>query len=157
MRRLAVVVFIIIFCGVISSEASGQEIKIGTLLDHSGALKDWGPHHQKAVNLAVKQMTDAGFSVELVPADSGTAADIAVGRIVALATFRTPQLLFHARLDPPLPDGLQRLLARRFACLLQRADRGVIQGERGWCQRHYCSQRQGDISSRLIFHLVPRQ
>lgn len=77
MRRLGIFVFMIILGGVISSGVLGQEIKIGTLLDHTGALKDWGPHHQKAINLAVKQMADAGFSLELIHEDSGTAADIA--------------------------------------------------------------------------------
>lgn len=50
-------------------------VKVGTLFDHSGALKDWGPRHQNAAELAAQQMAAAGFTIEFVHEDSQTAAE----------------------------------------------------------------------------------
>ena len=57
---------------------AGGLLKVGTLLDLSGALQDWGPHHRKAVILAFEQSAAAGFAVTLVHKDSRTEADAAV-------------------------------------------------------------------------------
>jgi ABC-type branched-subunit amino acid transport system substrate-binding protein len=74
MKKLFVFALMVTVGMAISSGAQGQEMKVGTLLDHTGPLKEWGPHHQNAVELAAKQMASAGFKIELVHADSETAA-----------------------------------------------------------------------------------
>lgn len=50
------------------------EIKVGTLLSHTGPLKEFGPNIQKGVVLCAKQMGEAGFEVALVHEDSETSA-----------------------------------------------------------------------------------
>jgi ABC-type branched-subunit amino acid transport system substrate-binding protein len=50
------------------------DVKIGTLLAHTGPLKEFGPAHQKGVALAAKQMAAAGFKITLVHEDSETSA-----------------------------------------------------------------------------------
>ena len=57
--------------------AFADELGVGTLFDHSGALKDWGPRHQNAAELASKQMADAGFRITYVHQDSQTSAEAA--------------------------------------------------------------------------------
>jgi ABC-type branched-subunit amino acid transport system substrate-binding protein len=54
--------------------AAAQEVVIGTLFDHTGALKEWGPNHQNAAELAAKQLKSAGFYIQFIHADSGTDA-----------------------------------------------------------------------------------
>ncbi|RLB79254.1 MAG: amino acid ABC transporter substrate-binding protein, partial [Deltaproteobacteria bacterium] len=51
-----------------------QEIKVGTLLAHTGPLKEFGPNIQNGVVLAAKQMAQAGFNVKLIHEDSETSA-----------------------------------------------------------------------------------
>jgi len=57
-------------------------LKIGYLLDFTGALASFGPEEENAVKLAVKHINDAGGvlgePVELARADSGTDKDIGV-------------------------------------------------------------------------------
>ena len=77
MKRVSVSFLIIIFCASIASGALGQDLKIGTLFDHTGALKEWGPHFQHAAELAAKQMASAGFIIEFIHEDSGTSSDLA--------------------------------------------------------------------------------
>lgn len=77
MKRLA-----IIFCGFIfaistGSNAVAQDLKVGTLFDHSGALKDWGERHQNAAELAAEQLKKAGWTMSLVHADSQSSAKAA--------------------------------------------------------------------------------
>lgn len=74
MKKLIIIASVIILGAFVASSATGQDIKIGTLFDHTGALKDWGPHFQHAAELAVQQMANAGFDIELIHEDSGTAA-----------------------------------------------------------------------------------
>jgi ABC-type branched-subunit amino acid transport system substrate-binding protein len=52
----------------------GQNLKIGTLFDQSGALKEWGPNHQNAAELAAQQLASAGFEIQFIHEDSGTDA-----------------------------------------------------------------------------------
>jgi ABC-type branched-subunit amino acid transport system substrate-binding protein len=59
----------------LSAAAGAADLKVGTLLDLSGALQDWGPHHRNAVNLAFEQAAAAGFAATLVHEDSETAAE----------------------------------------------------------------------------------
>ncbi len=75
MKKLATCCLIAIFCGLFQLSAPAQDLKVGTLLDHTGALKDWGPHHQRAVELAVSQMATAGLEMQLIHEDSGTNAE----------------------------------------------------------------------------------
>ena len=55
-------------------DALAQEIKIGTLLAHTGPLKEWGPHIQNGVVLAAKQLDKAGNKITLIHEDSKTSA-----------------------------------------------------------------------------------
>jgi ABC-type branched-subunit amino acid transport system substrate-binding protein len=75
MKRLIIFASVIMLCAFVSSSALGQDLKVGTLFDHTGALKEWGPHFQHAAELAAKQMASAGFNIEFIHKDSGTAAD----------------------------------------------------------------------------------
>jgi ABC-type branched-subunit amino acid transport system substrate-binding protein len=65
-------------CVSISAAAMGQDLKVGTLFDHTGALKEWGPHHQKAAELAASQLAAAGLKIHFINKDSGTDARKAV-------------------------------------------------------------------------------
>ncbi len=56
------------------SAAQAAEIKVGTLLSHTGPLKEFGPNIQKGAVLAAKQMAAAGFEIELIHEDSETSA-----------------------------------------------------------------------------------
>jgi hypothetical protein len=64
--------------------AAQGPLKIGYLLDFTGALASFGPEEENAIKLAVKQINDAGGvlgePVEIVKGDSGTDKDIGVGR-----------------------------------------------------------------------------
>ena len=55
------------------SGAIAQEIKVGTLMAHTGPLKEYGPNIQNGAVLAAKQLADAGFSMKLIHEDSETA------------------------------------------------------------------------------------
>jgi branched-chain amino acid transport system substrate-binding protein len=57
--------------------AFAEALVIGTLFDHTGALKDWGPRHQNAVELAAKQMAAAGLDIHFIHRDSQTNAQSA--------------------------------------------------------------------------------
>lgn len=86
MRSLSIFTLMVLFCATVPSGALGQGIKVGTLLPHTGALKEWGPKHQEAAELAAKQMTAAGFEINLVNEDSETAsgpAEQAAKKLVA--------------------------------------------------------------------------
>jgi ABC-type branched-subunit amino acid transport system substrate-binding protein len=56
------------------SATIAQEIKIGTLLAHTGPLKEWGPHIQNGAVLAAKQLGAAGMEFTLIHEDSQTSA-----------------------------------------------------------------------------------
>ncbi len=74
MKRIAVFTLILMFCLSISSHVRSQEMKVGTLLSHTGASQDVGPDIQNGVVLAVKQMASAGFEIELIHEDSESSA-----------------------------------------------------------------------------------
>lgn len=75
MKRLSRFMLLIALGVTFSSMALAGGVKVGTLFDHSGALKDWGPRHQNAAELAAQQMAAAGFSIQFVHEDSQTAAE----------------------------------------------------------------------------------
>lgn len=78
MKKWVLWLSVLAVLGLLPGSASSAEVKIGTLLDLSGALQDWGPHHQNAVALAFEQTAAAGFPVTMVHADSQTAAGPAI-------------------------------------------------------------------------------
>ncbi len=75
MKRLTITVFIAFLSACLCLPVKAQDVVVGTLFDHSGALKDWGPRHQNAADLVAKQMTRAGWTMQLVHRDSQTAAE----------------------------------------------------------------------------------
>jgi ABC-type branched-subunit amino acid transport system substrate-binding protein len=83
LRSIATLILVGVFLG---TAAHAQDIKVGTLFDHSGALQDWGPRHQNAAELAAGQMKAAGWTVELVQEDSQTAAEPAIAAAGKLIT-----------------------------------------------------------------------
>lgn len=78
MKRRIAFSLLLLFLAPFSMGALTQEIKIATLFPYSGALKESGPHVQKGVVLAAKQMTSAGLEITLIHADSHTSAAAAV-------------------------------------------------------------------------------
>ena len=74
MKKCFIFASVFIFCLVFALSAPAAEIKIGTLLSHTGPLKEFGPNLQNGVVLAAKQMKAAGFDIELVHEDSETSA-----------------------------------------------------------------------------------
>ncbi|MGD8257955.1 MAG: ABC transporter substrate-binding protein, partial [Desulfobacterales bacterium] len=74
MKKIGMVILTIMFCASISSGALGQEIKVGTLLAHTGPLEEMAPEVQNGAILAAKQLASAGFTIELIHEDSETSA-----------------------------------------------------------------------------------
>jgi hypothetical protein len=64
MKRLTLLVLVSILMAPFSSPPLAEGLKVGTLFDTSGALKDWGPRQQNAAELAAQQMAAAGFTIE---------------------------------------------------------------------------------------------
>jgi len=74
MKRVFIVASVFIFSLAFISGALAQEIKVGTLMAHTGPLKEFGPNIQNGVVLAAKQLGAAGFSVKLIHEDTETSA-----------------------------------------------------------------------------------
>jgi ABC-type branched-subunit amino acid transport system substrate-binding protein len=74
MKKCFILASVFIFCLAFALSAPAGEIKIGTLLSHTGPLKEFGPNLKNGVVLAVKQMRAAGFDIDLVHEDSETSA-----------------------------------------------------------------------------------
>jgi branched-chain amino acid transport system substrate-binding protein len=74
MKKYLILASACFICLAFVLSAPAAEIKIGTLLSHTGPLKEFGPNIQNGVVLAAKQMGAAGFEVELVNEDSETSA-----------------------------------------------------------------------------------
>jgi ABC-type branched-subunit amino acid transport system substrate-binding protein len=72
-------------------------LKIGYLLDFTGALASFGPEEENAIKLAVKQINDAGGvlgeDVEIVKGDSGTDKDIGVAEATRLVDIEKVQAI----------------------------------------------------------------
>ncbi|MFQ5485438.1 MAG: ABC transporter substrate-binding protein, partial [Desulfobacterales bacterium] len=79
MKRRLVLATILVFSFAFISGALAADIKVGTLLSITGPLKEFGPPIQNGADLAAKQITDAGLSIEVVHEDSETAAQPAIG------------------------------------------------------------------------------
>lgn len=74
MKRAAVVAWVLTISLALVSGGSAQDIKVGTLMPHTGPLKEFGPNCQNGVALAAKQMAAAGLLINLVYEDSETSA-----------------------------------------------------------------------------------
>ena len=74
MKKCFILASVLIFSLAFALSAPAAEVKIGTLLSHTGPLKEFGPKLQNGVVLAAKQMKAAGFDIKLVHADSETSA-----------------------------------------------------------------------------------
>jgi ABC-type branched-subunit amino acid transport system substrate-binding protein len=59
---------------IFSSLSLAQELRIGTLLDYTGPLKEFGPNIKNGCELAAKQLREAGLDVKLFHEDSETSA-----------------------------------------------------------------------------------
>lgn len=65
---------ICLFSAVLSGPLHAQEVRIGTLLDYTGPLKEFGPNIKNGCELAAKQLNEAGLEVKLFHEDSETSA-----------------------------------------------------------------------------------
>jgi ABC-type branched-subunit amino acid transport system substrate-binding protein len=73
MKKLAILTCVLTFSLVFVFGATAAELRMGTLMSLTGPLKEYGPPIQNGATLAVKQMADAGFEIELFHEDSETA------------------------------------------------------------------------------------
>lgn len=73
MKRVILIASVLIFSLAFISGAMAQEIRVGTLMAHTGPLKEFGPNIQNGVVLAAKQMAAAGFQMNLFHEDTETA------------------------------------------------------------------------------------
>ena len=67
-------ILVLLFVLFIAFTAYAQEVKVGTLLSHTGPLKEFGPNLKNGCELAAKQMAAAGFKIKLIHEDSETSA-----------------------------------------------------------------------------------
>jgi ABC-type branched-subunit amino acid transport system substrate-binding protein len=74
MRKAFLVGVVLIFSFAFIVSAPAAEIKVGTLLAHTGPLKEFGPNIQNGAVLAAKQLAEAGFEIQLIHEDSETSA-----------------------------------------------------------------------------------
>ncbi len=74
MVKFISIVFIYFFLTILSGPILAQEIRIGTLLDYTGPLKEFGPNIKNGCELAAKQLNEAGLEVKLFHEDSETSA-----------------------------------------------------------------------------------
>ncbi len=72
MKKVFILVSVLIFSVIFISGAIAADIKVGTLMAHTGPLKEYGPEIQKGAIIAAKQMAAAGFEIELIHEDSET-------------------------------------------------------------------------------------
>jgi branched-chain amino acid transport system substrate-binding protein len=73
MRKTFVVAMVIICSVAFISNAAAADIRVGTLMAHTGPLKEYGPEIQKGAVLAADQLAKAGFQIQLIHEDTETA------------------------------------------------------------------------------------
>jgi len=74
MKRVLSVFILLVIVFAFASAGSGQEVKVGTLLSHTGPLKEFGPNLKNGTVLAEKQLKAAGLNIRLIHEDSETSA-----------------------------------------------------------------------------------
>ncbi len=72
MKKFTVVLLALIFSFGLVCGVNAGEIKVGTLMAHTGPLKEYGPNIKNGAVLAAKQLAAAGFSIDLVHEDTET-------------------------------------------------------------------------------------
>jgi ABC-type branched-subunit amino acid transport system substrate-binding protein len=102
-----VFVFFLLF----STMALGAEIKVGTLMAHTGPLKEYGPNIEKGVKLAQKQLARAGFEIELISEDSETSAIPAIQKAKKLVEVDKVVAIIGA-----LSSGVSQPVAESVTC-----------------------------------------
>ena len=78
MKKILSITIVFIFALALASGAFAQEVKVGTLLSHTGPLKEFGPNLKNGTVLAAKQLKAAGLNIRLIHEDSETSAIPAV-------------------------------------------------------------------------------
>ena len=73
MRKTILFVSVLTLSLAFVSGAVAQEIKVGTLMAHTGPLAEFGPSIKNGAVLAAKQLGEAGLSMKLIHEDSETA------------------------------------------------------------------------------------
>ena len=74
MKRIFSISIVCIFALALASGAFAQEVRVGTLLAHTGPLKEFGPNLKNGCELAAKQLRMAGLNIKLIHEDSETSA-----------------------------------------------------------------------------------
>jgi len=74
MKKLFILATVLMFCVTFVPGVHAQPLKVGTLMTMTGPLKEFGPNILNGVKLAAKQMTDAGFQVDVINQDTQTSA-----------------------------------------------------------------------------------
>ncbi len=74
MKRIFPIMILLVFALALTSGAFAQEVKVGTLLSHTGPLKEFGPNLKNGCVLAAKQLKAAGLNIRLIHEDSETSA-----------------------------------------------------------------------------------
>ncbi|MBW2095406.1 MAG: ABC transporter substrate-binding protein [Deltaproteobacteria bacterium] len=74
MKKLFILAAVLAFCMSFVPSIHAQPLKVGTLMTMTGPLKEFGPNILNGAKLAAKQMTDAGFTVEVINQDTQTSA-----------------------------------------------------------------------------------
>jgi ABC-type branched-subunit amino acid transport system substrate-binding protein len=74
MKRIFRISMVCVFALALASGAFAQEVKVGTLLAHTGPLKEFGPNLKNGCELAAKQFKAAGLNMKLIHEDSETSA-----------------------------------------------------------------------------------
>lgn len=74
MKRFFVLSVAVLFSMVFVLGASAADIRVGTLLSHTGPLKEFGPNIQNGAVLAAEQLKAAGLEMQMFHEDSETSA-----------------------------------------------------------------------------------
>ena len=74
MKKILSITVVFMFALALASGAFAQEVKVGTLLSHTGPLKEFGPNLKNGCELAAKQLKAAGLNIVFIHEDSETSA-----------------------------------------------------------------------------------
>jgi hypothetical protein len=107
--------------------AAEAEFKVGTLLSHTGPLKEFGPNLKNGCVLAAIQMKEAGLNLELIHEDSETSAIpatnaakklVEVDKVVAIVGALASGVTVPVAESVTAPSGSSRFcpLTRRPIC-----------------------------------------